>query len=336
LFKDALEHSRAALAALPNDERLLDATGRAQLLSGDVEQAASTFRSLANLMPQSAAPMLQLARVYNVQGRRDAVINALQRAVELEPTNEGVQQAYVDLLLASRQAAQATAHVRRLRETRPTEPVSYVLAAMVQERNREAAAAAATLREGLARTGSPELAGKLLALLMRSGQDAEAGSFIAQWQQRNPDDLAFEYIVAERDIVKGDLKKAEERLRRVERRYPGNVLALNNLAWVVASLGGADAVMFARRAVSISPERPDLLDTLAFALSASGKHQEAMAVQRRAVELAPDAAVFRLGLARVAQAAGDAALARSELAMVKKLDAKLGAGKAARDIETKL
>jgi cellulose synthase operon protein C len=143
-------------------------------------------------------------------------------------------------------------------------------------------------------------------------------------------------VVAERDIVRGDLKKAEERLRRVEKRYPGNVLALNNLAWVVAQQGGTDAVAFARRAVSISPERPDLLDTLAFTLSASGKHQEALAAQRRAVELAPDAAVFQLGLAKVAQAAGDATLARTGIAAVKRLDPKLGASQAVQAIEAKL
>ncbi len=336
LFKEALDHSRAALAALPNDERLLDATGRAQLLSGDVEQAATTFRSLAGLLPKSAAPLLQLARVYDAQGRRDAVIATLQRAVDLEPLNENVQRTYVDLLIASRQGAQALAHVRRLRETRPKEPVSFMLLAMVQERSRDIPAAAASLRDGLAQTGSPELAGKLLALLMRHGKDAEAGAFSTQWLQQNPDDLSFEYLVAERDIVKGDLKKAEERLRRVIQRYPGNVLALNNLAWVAASQGAADAVAFARRAVSISPERPDLLDTLAFALSSSGKHQDALAVQRRAVELAPEAAIFRLGLAKVAQAAGDAGLARSEIAMVKKLDAGLGASKSVKELESKL
>lgn len=336
LFKDALAYSRDALAALPNDERLLDATGRAQFLSGDVEQAASTFRSLVNLVPKSAAPLVELARIYDTQGRRDSALSTLQRAVEVEPSNESVQNAYVQLLVDSRQTNQALAHARRQRELRPKEPLPYVLLASVQERTRDTAAAAETLRDGLAKTQRPELARRLFVLLVRTGKVNEARSFATQWMQRNPQDQVFEYSLAELEISEGALKSAEERLRRVVSRYPGDVLALNNLAWLAARRGDTESVKLARRAVGISPDRPDLLDTLAFALSVSGKHQDALAIQRRAIELAPDAPLFRLGLAKVALAAGDKSLARSEVAALKALDPSFGATKPVKDLEAKL
>ncbi len=335
-FKEALEYSRDALATLPNDERLLEATGRAQLLSGDVEQAASTFRALVNLLPKSAVPLVQLARVYDLQGRRDSMMSTLRRAVELEPNDERVQNTYVEALFDSRQPTQALAHARRQRELRPREPLSFLLLASVQERNRDKAAAIATLRDGLAATGSPELANRLFAALVRHGRAAEAKSFAVQWLKQTPADLSIEYKLAELEIVEGDHRSAESRLRRVVERYPGDVLALNNLAWLVTNRGGEEGLALARRAVSISPERPELLDTLAFALSSGGKHQDALAVQRRVLELAPDSPAYRLGMARVALAAGDRGLARTELEALRKLDPKLASSPAVRQLEAKL
>ncbi len=336
LYKEALEHARAALAELPNDERLLDAAGRAQLASGDVEQAATTFRSLSSLLPKSAAPLLELARVYQIQGRNEAVLTTLRRAVELEPTSEAVQKVYVDILMSSRMAPQALAHVRKLREARPKEPVGYALLATVLERNRDVPGAAASLRDGLAQTSQPELARRLYALLLRHGKTADASAFAAQWMKRVPDDLPFEALIAEYEITQGQLKPAEERLRRVVQQYPANVTALNNLAWVVANSAGSDAVGFARRALSVAPDRPDLLDTLALALSIEGKHPEAMAAQRRAVELAPENPLIRLGMARVALAAGQKDQARKELAELKKLNPGFAASKPVADLEARL
>jgi Flp pilus assembly protein TadD len=86
----------------------------------------------------------------------------------------------------------------------------------------------------------------------------------------------------------------------------------------------------------VSPERPDLLDTLAFTLSVSGKHQDALAVQRRAVELAPETPILRLGLAKIALAAGDKATAKAEIAALRKLDAAFASSRAVQEIEAKL
>ena len=336
LYKDALEHSRAALAALPNDERLLEVTGRAQFLSGNAEQAAATFRALVTLVPSSAAPLVQLARVYDAQGRRDQATATLQRAVELDPSNESVQRTYLQVLIDSKLTQQALAHARRLKQANPKDPLPYLLIAMVHERSRDPVAALAELRAGLSKSSSTLVAGRVFTLLIGSGQVDEAGAFAAQWMQRNPDDLRFEYLLAEYEITKGELQSAESRLRRVVARYPADALALNNLAALAVQARKPDALVFARRAVGIAPDRPDFLDTLASALSAQGRHQDALALQRRAVEAAPERPVLRLGIARVAVAAGDKELARKELTELKRLDPKFATSEAVRELESKL
>jgi Flp pilus assembly protein TadD len=163
------------------------------------------------------------------------------------------------------------------------------------------------------------LAAKLFSLLLREGRDAEAGSFGDGWMKRHPKDAKMDYLLSVRDITRGDLKAAETRLRRVLAAYPANALALNNLAWVLVKTSGKEAVDYARRAVDVQPDRPELMDTLALALAADKQFAAAMDVQKRALELAPNDPGLRLGVARIALLAGDKSLARTELEHLKTL-----------------
>ncbi|MEY3253652.1 MAG: hypothetical protein RL227_2625 [Pseudomonadota bacterium] len=318
-FKEALTHAQEALAAIPGDGRLLEAAGRAQLEAGDVEQAASTFRSMAGAMPASGVPYVRLARAYMIQGNRDAALTALRKAVELEPANAEAQSGLVEVLISLNQSRSALDYVARQKQLRPKDPAVYALEAAYRLRVKAPDAAVAALREGLARTRSPDLARRQFSLLLQLGRDAEAARFGNDWMRQFPNDAAFEYLMAVRDIARGDLTTAEARLRRVLEVYPTNGLALNNMAWLLVKNGGKGAVEYARRAVSVMPDQPDMMDTLAMALAADQKLPEALAIQRRALELSEGRPDIRIGLARLALQAGDKATAREELTKLDQL-----------------
>jgi cellulose synthase operon protein C len=318
-YKQALDVAQAALAALPGDDAILAAAGRAQYLSGDVEQAVKTLRRRVEVSANAAAPQLDLARVYATQGRNDAAEAAFRRAAELEPFNEAAQQAFIDHLVKSRKGSEAADHVRRLRQLRPNDPLSYALLASYQVRVEQREAAVATLKEGLTRTRRTEFARRLYVLQLQMKQEVAADAFARDWIAQFPDDIPFLQLMATRDVSKGDFKSAEVRLRRVVEFMPSNAAALNNLAWIVSKAGGPDALEFARRAVALAPDDAGVLDTLAQALSVVGQHQEALAVQRRAVDMEPSNDLLKLGLARVGLAAGDKALARTQLEPLRKL-----------------
>ncbi len=319
--KQALSYAQEALVAFPGDPKVLEAVGGAQVLAGDVEQAVSTFRRLAGAVPNAALPYVRLAQVYSLQNQTDAALTAARKAVELDPRNSVAQQALVDLLVAARRPQEAADYVRRQRELRPNDPGSYTLEAAYHMRQRAVDSALASLREGVSRTRSSDLAELLYSHLLHARKDAEAVRFAGEWMRSHPNDVAFEYLIAVRELARGEYKVAEPRLRRVVEVYPTNALALNNLAWVTVQLGGSGAVEWARRAVSLAPDRPDLMDTLAMALSHEGRHSDALAMQRRALDLSPDNPTLQLGLARVALQAGDKRLAREQLDRLRKLGA---------------
>jgi putative PEP-CTERM system TPR-repeat lipoprotein len=335
-FKDALAASRDALAAMPGDVRVLEAVGRAQAQAGDVEQALNSYRRLAALLPTSAEPQLRLGELFLASGARDQALSSLRRALELAPESQEIQIALVDALMRGGDVAAAQQFVQRLRRGSTDAPSVYVVEALVHARRNDQDSALATLRTGIARTGSSYLAGKYFSHLLRLNRQDEADRFAQTWMKQHPGDAAFEYLISVSDIAKGDMRKAEERLRRVVVAYPDNILALNNLAWVVVRNGGKDAVAYARRAVDLGPDRPELLDTLAMALSAAGQHTAALDAQRVAVEIAPEAHALRLGLARIAIEAGNKALAREELDKLAKLGAQFPAQDEVRKLQARI
>lgn len=320
-FKDALTAAQEAVTVLPANAQVLEAAGLAQMRVGDFEQAANTFRKLAAATPNSPGPYMRLAEVYTISGKPDKAETAVSKALELDPDMAPAQAALVELLVASNRRRDALEYIRRIKQAKPRQSVGYALEAAYHLRLRDTSASVTSLREGLTKTGSPELAGRLYKQLVDARRTVEADQFAAQWMKQHPEDAAFEYLLAERNIVAGDFRLAEERLRRVVAATPNNALALNNLAWLLVNSGGKGALGFAQRAIDISPDQPVLLDTLASALAAEKQLPQAIETQRRAVELAPDNAHLKLNLAKLALLAGDKGLARAELQTLQKLGA---------------
>ncbi|MFN7609528.1 MAG: XrtA/PEP-CTERM system TPR-repeat protein PrsT, partial [bacterium] len=320
-LKDALAAAQDAVAALPGDVRILEAVGNAQVQAGDVEQGINTFRRLATSLPTSPMPYMKLADAYQLSNAREQMVAAAKKAVDIAPESSEAQAKLVDVLMRSGQPKVALEHARRMRAVKPQSPTGYLLEAIYESRSGNDAGAIAALREGVERTKSADIAGKLYSLLLKTERTSEAEKFGSAWLRSHPRDAAFEYLVSVADISRGDLSSAEARLRRVVNVYRDNVVALNNLAWVLAKTGKPGGIEFAQRAVNLSPDVPELLDTLAMTLAADRQWGAAIKTQKRALELAPDNAGLRLGLARIALDSGDKVTAGTELQRLEKLGA---------------
>jgi predicted Zn-dependent protease len=264
-------------------------------------------------MPKSALPHLRLASLHTASGQREQAEAALNVALELEPNNAAAQAALLDLMVNANRQDGALAYIRRLKQRKPDLPVPYLLEATFYQRLKNVDAAAAAFREGIAKTNRPELAVGLYQLLLQSGRKAEGDAFGAAWMQKHPQDSAMDYALAMTSIARNELAQAEDRLKHVLESVPNHPLALNNLAWVMASRHEAGAVATAQRALFLMPDDPATMDTLAMALAAEKRLPEALALQQRAVTLAPDDGELRLSLARLALDSGDKALAVKEL-----------------------
>lgn len=312
--KAALSTAQQAVAALPEHAGLLDALGRAQAISGDTQQAASSFGKLAKMMPSSPAPYLRLAEVHWAAKNADATIEALQRALAIEPKQLQAQRALVETYMSKDMPAEARAVAQQIQQQRPKSDIGYLIEGNMDASRQRWDAALAVYRKGLeVAPKSTELAMKIHTALAASKRVNEADRHASTWTKSNPDDAGFRFYLGDVALSRRDLPAAEQSYREVLRLQPENALALNNVAWLMAVQKKPGAVALAERAVELLPDRPVILDTLATALEADGQTAKAVAVQRQALALNDKDPEMRLNLARLLVLTGDKSGARAEL-----------------------
>ena len=162
-------------------------------------------------------------------------------------------------------------------------------------------AAQAVLRAE-ARTARGDRAGALRALEEATALDATlVGPHLM---------LASEYE------IQRDYDGALARYRAVLEVKPDNIVALNNLAYLLAVRKGqpAGAIGYAEQAMAATGGRsPEIADTLAWVQHLLGRDREAVPILERVVKAAPSGAEYRLHLAGVYAAVGRLDAAATEL-----------------------
>jgi putative PEP-CTERM system TPR-repeat lipoprotein len=321
--KAALDAAQQATAALPDNPTVLDALGRAQAASGDANQAIASFGKLAQMVPSSAAPHLRIADVHWANKKPEAAIEALKRALGVDSDNLQAQRTLVDAYLAVDKAAEAVTIARQIRQQRPKEDVGFLVEGGIEASQGRWPQAIALYRDGLkVAAGSTELATRLHVGLMSTKQEAEANRFASDWLRLQPNDPGFRFYLGDLALSKKSFAVAESNYREVLKLQPNNPLALNNVAWLMATAKKPGAVAMAQKAVELLPDRPIIMDTLAMALASEGQMPQAVDMMRKALALEDKNPQLRFNLAKLLIQSGDKAGAKTELNTIAQLGSK--------------
>jgi cellulose synthase operon protein C len=320
----ALDAARAAVAALPDDPEVLDRLGSAQLMDGHPLQAVTTFTKLAGLLPKSPRPRLRLADAQLAAGDTAGAAASVRRALEIAPDSQEALQAGITLALRDNKPEQAVALARGLQARRPDLALGFQLEGDIEANRKNWDASAAAYRKALAKAQPGDAAQRLYGALVAGGKSAEAERLSASWQREHPNDLGFVLYLGDVALEHNALTEAEQHYRALLARQPDHLLALNNLAYVLAMQKKPGGVALAEKAVSLAPAQPGLMDTLAFCLAAEQQLPKALELQAKVVKQAPEAPEFRLQLARLQLQSGDKSSARGELNALAKLGPAFG------------
>jgi putative PEP-CTERM system TPR-repeat lipoprotein len=309
----ALQAAQNAATALPDDGQILDALGRSQRAAGDDNQAITTFHKLTELNPKSPLPYWRIAEIQMGSNDKSAAIQSLQQAIAVQPGFVEGQRALATLYLADKRLGDAQALAQGMQKQNPKLDSGYLLEAEVLRRNENWKKAQAVLQTGLQQAGSTPLAIAMQAVLLASGQGAQAGRFATQWQQDHPKDAAFIFNLGDQALARKDYGGAEQLYLAVLKLQPENAAVLNNLAWVGSKLNRKEAMGYAEKAVALAPGQPAFLDTLATLRADKGDYKQALELQNRALALQPQNPQFKLNLVRIQYRSGQKELARKQL-----------------------
>jgi putative PEP-CTERM system TPR-repeat lipoprotein len=98
--REALAVAQEAPGGAEQDPRLLDALGRAQMATGDTNQAIETFNRAAVAEPKSVTPLLRLASVHASRKEYEKAAEVLLRAQKIAPADATVGRDLVLVYLA--------------------------------------------------------------------------------------------------------------------------------------------------------------------------------------------------------------------------------------------
>ena len=153
-----------------------------------------------------------------------------------------------------------------------------------------------------------------------AGDESAALDMAQAWLADNPDDLQTRLFVANQSLVSGEDEAAISEFQRILDADPDHIIALNNVAWLLREREPRQALTYIERARDLSPNSPEILDTLAVIQYANKDYTQANTSIREALLRKPDDPSLKYHRAMIAAALGNTAEA------IKGLEAVLGSG----------
>jgi tetratricopeptide (TPR) repeat protein len=272
-WKKVRQHLSALLAA-PGGKTpgTLAYAAQAALQHGAVDQAQAHLAELAKLEPETFRTIALQARLAGARGHGAAAAKLVQQLAGRDDADLGVLAA----LLEELGQIEAADTLFRTYVSAGKHPGALLARAGFLGR-RQRLAEALDLCQQAWKTCRPAEVAAVAVALLRSGRATPRDRLrVQKWLQaalaRTPKAPPLLLALAEVQDLQGRSTQAIRSYRQVLAGEAGNVLALNNLAWLLARQGGqADqALALINKAIELRGPTPQLLDTRAVVHLASG------------------------------------------------------------------
>lgn len=300
-------------ASHPANPDVLAMRAQVAYLNDDFAAAADGYARLLALAPRNAPLHARYATVRIKLNDEAGALASLNKALALDPDLADAQVNLLNLLLAQKKFPEALTLARSVHQRRPESARGHKLEGDVysaQQKHPEALKA-------YARAFDVQQNGALLiqlhGALIKNNRGAEAQARMTEWFRKRPDDIATRLYYASSMMVAKDYPLAVEHLQAVLKADPGNVIALNDLAWACQRMGRKEALDYAERAHRLAPNSPAITDTLGWIYLESGNIARALPLLRKASAQAPAAADIRYHYGAALARSGDKPGARREL-----------------------
>jgi putative PEP-CTERM system TPR-repeat lipoprotein len=308
----ALVEAKSALDATGKTE-FLDSIGAAQLLQNDTANALATYTKWAANNPTNPFASYRLALVQNLTKDRTEALKSLDKALALYPGFTDASIAKAILLSQEGKSEEGIKIARALQTRAPNSAGGYMAEAEIQF------AAKKYLDAGRLFAKSAQIAGQGQPLIRANqayaaaGKEAEGENLLEKWLKTHPDDQALRHALAQDQLNGKRLKEAADNYRILVRANPRDLVAYNNLAWILGELKDPQALAISEQALKLAPRNSAVLDTYGWQLALSGQAKRGIPYLRDALQLSPDNSDIRWHLAQTLNKAGDRQGAIAEL-----------------------
>jgi putative PEP-CTERM system TPR-repeat lipoprotein len=260
-FAEAQTTAGDLLRVQPNNADGLILLGQTQLALGKNKEAVTTYRRLVSLMPTAPGPQLLLGNALSISGDGAGATRALETAAKLSPNSVEVKGAQINLLFNHGNVDGAVAMARAFQAANPG-PVADVQLARTLDRAHHRDDAIAVLNKSVSDRPNAGVLIQLFRLVAQAGDLPRAENLMSGWLAKNPADISARLEYANLLMERQSNPQAIAQFQTVLKQDPNNVVALNNLGWLLQSSDPKSALSLLTQAEKISPNSADVADTL--------------------------------------------------------------------------
>ncbi|WP_240360781.1 tetratricopeptide repeat protein [Pyxidicoccus caerfyrddinensis] len=283
------------------------AEGRTYLDKNEPNQALSALRRAASAAPESAEPLLLMARAHRMAGNEGAAILALKQAKSLVGDDPSIQRELADLYLLDGHTQDALAALVRLRDSGSLPDADVLRLARIQAREGQIEAAFKTL-EGILRESPDDAEAKSVEaeVLLIKGEELLAANLMDRLLQEDPALTSARLLRARYFLNSGFPEMAEADLGAVQAPESARTDVVTLRARVLLVLGRpAEAEVALKKLVETEPQNAEALAWLAEATLVQGRRADAQGLVDRALQLRPRMARALYVRGRVFEDQGD-------------------------------
>lgn len=308
----ALAEAREGLEATKRPE-FNELIGLALNLQGDKVNALAAFKRWAEASPKNPVAHFRLAQAHIAMKESDAALKALDNALTLRPDFPEAKVSKALVLGQMGRADEAIKLARALQTGSPKAGAGYLAEAEILLANKKPLDAAKLYIKAAQITGQGQILARAYQAYAMAGQAGEGEKQFELWLKAHPDDAPIRHQLAGTLLAAKHLQESADHYRFLVRANPNDLVAYNNLAWILSELKNPEAIAIAEQANKLSPDNAATLDTLGWILVNAGQEQRGLDFLKKAVAKAPEALEIRWHLASGLAKAGDRTKARKEL-----------------------
>jgi putative PEP-CTERM system TPR-repeat lipoprotein len=297
----------------PDNPVTLDLLGSAQLASGEITNALSTYRKLIDRQPGQIGPLIKLATAQIANKDLAGARSNLNSALRIQPKAILAQELLMGLEIQDKRYDQALTVARQIQSQYPQSAQGHIYEGQIHAARKNFSEASQAYTQAFRLQPSGTILVQQLQVDLAMGTPETGEQRITSWLNKNPGDVTTRGALAESLIKRQQYKFAVEQYLTLDKLAPGNLVVLNNLTWALTELNDKRALAYADRACKLAPNDASVLDTCGWAHTRLGNPSQGLGLLKRALAKAPDSADTQWHIAYAYHATGDTARARQEL-----------------------
>jgi len=316
------DDANSTLEALTNYESLpvvyFLTLGNNYLTQKKFDKIESLFTAWQNAQPKNAKAYTLHIELLDKQKNYKDALKVSQTALTKASLSKDFQLLSFEsyFLLLTKQLEQANIKIRYLAQIKPDDAFVLRIQGQISLAKQEHSLAAQYLKKSFEQKNNI-YTGLYLATAYKNLNDtASAIKFLEAELVKTPQNDIFRKFLAKLYISESP-KNAIQHYKQVVSTNPNDLVALNNLAWMLFKDNNLDlAFQYASQAQTLAPEHPQVLDTLGIILLGKNELHKAIEVLSSANKISPKSAEIIIHLAQAYKANNNQSLADSLIAQL--------------------